>query len=245
MSWPAHEQMQELLELRTQGLALLAKIEQTRKQTEHSAETAALESQWATLQQKIADLVLAAPPAPTPRPSKRLLATCLGLVLAVGAAGYAWKGQPEAISPAAPPDRTEAMVEGLARRLQQQPEDARGWAMLGRSYLVLGRTEPSIAAYRRALALRPDDADLMADLADVLASHQQGSLEGEPAALLQQALQIAPEQLKALALSGTRALRSGDPATAIRYWERLQTLAPADHPLREMAQQGLAEARKR
>lgn len=244
MSWPTQEQHEALQALRRQGLALQAQLNASAAAAD-SEDPAALQARLDRLRQDIADQVLAPPPAPLPRPSRHVLAACLGLVLMVGAGGYAWKGQPEAISPEAPPDRTEAMVAGLARRLEKQPEDAAGWAMLGRSYLVLGRNEPSIAAYRRALALRPDDADLMADLADVVASSQQGSLEGEPATLLQRALQIAPDHLKALALSGTRALRQGDTAGAIRHWQRLQDLAPAEHPLRELAVQGLAEARRR
>lgn len=242
MSWPTQEQQEELQALRRQGLALQAQLSSSATAGE-SADHTALQARLDRLHQEIADQVLAPPPAPLPRPSHRLIAACMSLVLLFGAGGYAWKGQPEAISPEAAPDRTEAMVAGLARRLQQQPEDAAGWAMLGRSYLVLGRSEPSIAAYRRALALRPEDADLMADLADVMASGQQGSLEGEPAALLQRALQIAPDHLKALALSGTRALRQGDAAGAIRHWQRLQDIAPAEHPLRELAVQGLVAAR--
>lgn len=248
MNWPTQDQQQALQALRAQGLALQARLDggATADQGEGEGEDpAALQARLDRLRQQIADQVLAPPPAPLPQASRRLLAACLGLVLLVGASGYAWKGQPEAIAPEAPPDRTEAMVAGLAQRLEKQPGDAAGWAMLGRSYLVLGRSEASIAAYRRALALRPEDADLMADLADVLASGQQGSLEGEPAALLQRALQLAPDHLKALALSGTRALRQGDKAGAIRHWQRLQDLAPAEHPLRELAVQGLAEANKR
>jgi len=235
-----HDWLDELHGLREQGLALQARL----REGAADSSRAELQARLDALRQQIADLVLAPPAPPAARPSTRLLAACLGLVLLVGAAGYAWKGQPEAISPAPPPDRTEAMVAGLARRLQQQPEDAQGWTMLGRSYLVLGRHEASVEAYRKALALRPEDADLMADLADALASQQEGSLEGEPAALIERALTLAPDHLKALALSGTRALRLGDKATAIRHWLRLQSMAPAEHPLRALAEQGLAEARK-
>ncbi|RVT88729.1 tetratricopeptide repeat protein [Inhella crocodyli] len=221
--------------LRAQGLALQARLRQAQ-----DPERAPLQAELDALQQRILALVLAPPP---PRLPARLVAGCVAVVLAVGAAGYAWKGHPEAIDPAPPPDRTEEMVQRLAARLQQQPDDANGWAMLGRSYLVLGRPTESVTAYRRALALRPDDADLLADLADVLASHQGGSLEGEPARLLAHALAQQPEHLKTLALLGTLAYRQGDKATAIRHWERLQALAPAEHPLRQLADQGLAAAR--
>lgn len=240
MTSAPHDLTDQLQGLREQGLALQARL----REGADDSSRAELQRQLDALRQHIADLVLAPPAPPAAWPSARLLAACLSLVLLVAAAGYAWKGQPEAISPAPPPDRTEAMVAGLARRLQQQPEDVQGWTMLGRSYLVLGRHDASVDAYRKALALRPDDADLMADLADALASQQQGSLEGEPAALIERALTLAPDHLKALALSGTRALRQGDATAAIRHWQRLQSLAPAEHPLRILAEQGLVQARK-
>ena len=52
------------------------------------------------------------------------------------------------------------MVERLAQRLKDQPQDAEGWAMLARSYSVLGRHPEALQAYEKALALRKDDANL-------------------------------------------------------------------------------------
>lgn len=40
----------------------------------------------------------------------------------------------------------EAMVAGLAARLAQDPEDAQGWLMLARSYMVLGRPDEAVKA---------------------------------------------------------------------------------------------------
>lgn len=48
-----------------------------------------------------------------------------------------------------------SMVEGLAARMEENPDDVDGWARLGRAYGVLGEREKAIAAYRRALALLP------------------------------------------------------------------------------------------
>lgn len=54
----------------------------------------------------------------------------------------------------------EGMVERLASRLQEQPDDAEGWARLGRSYMVLQQPGKAREAYGRAVTLRPDDAAL-------------------------------------------------------------------------------------
>ncbi len=214
----------ELEALRAQGLALRA--------------AGAPADQQAELERRIVELVLTPPP---PRAPGRLLAACLGAALLLAAAGYAWKGNPAALNPAPPPDRTEEMVQRLATRLQAQPLDPAGWAMLGRSYAVLGRMDEAVAAYRKALEQDGKNADLLADFADVRATGQGGSLEGEPAELLAQALAINPDAPKALALAGTRALRAGDKAQARAHWERLLKAAPEGHPLREMASRGLGE----
>jgi cytochrome c-type biogenesis protein CcmH len=60
----------------------------------------------------------------------------------------------------------ESMVERLAARLQNQPEDAEGWARLGRSYMVLQQPAKARDAYARAAALRPGDAALAQALAE-------------------------------------------------------------------------------
>jgi cytochrome c-type biogenesis protein CcmH len=52
-----------------------------------------------------------------------------------------------------------SMVDRLATRLEQQPDDAAGWAQLLKSYMVLGRTDDARAALARArvaLAEKPD-----------------------------------------------------------------------------------------
>jgi len=44
----------------------------------------------------------------------------------------------------------EAMLEQLEQRLLQQPDDSKGWNLLGRSYQHLGRTEAAKNAFARA-----------------------------------------------------------------------------------------------
>ena len=96
----------------------------------------------------------------------------------------------------------EAMVEKLAARLKEQPNDVEGWTMLGRSYAVLGRHEQASAAFKKALELKPDDPALLTDYADTLAASNGGNLEGEPSRLLTRALRHDPNNQKALSLAG-------------------------------------------
>ena len=57
------------------------------------------------------------------------------------------------------------MVERLAARLTQQPDDVEGWVRLGRSYMVLSQPQKARDAYAHAVKLRPDDDQLKEALA--------------------------------------------------------------------------------
>lgn len=62
-------------------------------------------------------------------------------------------------------DQMTGMVERLAQKLKGQPNNAEGWAMLARSYGVLGRHAESLKAYEKALTLRKGDVVLQTDYA--------------------------------------------------------------------------------
>ena len=121
-----------------------------------------------------------------------------------------------------------AMVDTLAQKMQQNPRDPKGWILLGRSQNALGRFAEATAAFERAVALTPDDAQLMADYADAAVMAQQGRFEGKPYALIKQSLKLDPNGMKALALAGTAELRMGNRAASLVHWEKLRTLVPKD-----------------
>ena len=54
----------------------------------------------------------------------------------------------------------DTMIERLADRLEQQPDDAEGWRMLGWSYVNTSRFAEAEAAYARAAALKPDSTEI-------------------------------------------------------------------------------------
>jgi cytochrome c-type biogenesis protein CcmH len=121
-----------------------------------------------------------------------------------------------------------AMVGGLAKRLEQHPDDAEGWALLARSYYALGRFPEAVKAYAKATSLGQDNADLLADYADALAMSQDRRLAGAPVALIDRALAIDPRHPKALALAATAAMEAHDADKSIGYWRRLAAELPPD-----------------
>ena len=148
---------------------------------------------------------------PAPRRGARATAALVAVGLPAAAlAIYLAVGSPGALSPqvdhgGVSAEQIEDMVGRLAARMDANPEDAQGWKLLGRSYAVLGRFGEAVDAYAKAAAREPRDAALLADFADALAMARGQSLQGEPEKLVQRALEIDPQNLKALALAGTAA----------------------------------------
>jgi cytochrome c-type biogenesis protein CcmH len=189
----------------------------------------------------------------TGKPSKSLLASLAVLMLAVTAGGYAWLGAPEhvgltpesarAAQQRPTPEQIDAMLARLARHLQEKPDDVAGWSLLARSYVSLGRHAEAEDAFKKALAAQPDNPDLLADYADLLAS-KTGGLEGEPAGLVMRALKADPNHLKALALAGTAAFNRKEYGAAVVAWEKALQAAPPDHPFAPLLRDGVAQARQ-
>ena len=93
------------------------------------------------------------------------------------------------------------MAEVQARA--EHPADANGWIQAGRAQAMLNHGQAAVADFRKAVALRPDDAELLANLADMLAANGTGRLDGEPIQLVDKALAIDPNNVSALALKGS------------------------------------------
>jgi len=53
-----------------------------------------------------------------------------------------------------------SLVDGLSKRLHENPEDAGGWLLLAKSYQHLDRPDDARLSYRRAKALGKNDDDL-------------------------------------------------------------------------------------
>ena len=181
------------------------------------------------------------------------LAIGVGVLVPLLAAGlYYAVGNPGAIAPsnaAVAPHSVDvqqmiAMVDKLAERLKTEPEDAKGWSMLGRSYATLGRFADAVTAYQNAATRMPGNAQILADQADVLAMVHGGRLQGEPEKLVERALQLDPENVKALSLSGTVAFENKDYGRAITAWKKILALVPADSDFARSVTNSIDEARE-
>lgn len=183
----------------------------------------------------------------------RWSAVAVAVIIPVAAGALYWRiGTPDALSPSAvtaqesdPPSREQidAMIAQVKQRLEKEPNNVEGWAILARTHYTIGNFQEAANAYAKLSSLLPNNADMLADYADALAMGQGRSFAGKPMELVRLALQIDPTQWKALAMSGSEAFDRKDYRAAADYWQRLQDSAPADSSLRQRVQGSIDEAR--
>ena len=139
----------------------------------------------------------------------------------------------------------EKMVGEFAAKMDKEPDNLKGWAMLARSYRILGRNTEAANAYARAGSFVDSDPQLLADYADVLAANANGSFAGKPQQLINKALAQDPNNLLALWLSGTAAFNAQNYKAAVQTWEKLAKQLPAESNEARTITASIAEARSK
>lgn len=137
------------------------------------------------------------------------------------------------------------MVTRLEKRLAEQPNDAEGWARLGRSYMVLERKDKALTAYAKAYALAPDNAAVLSDYAWLVFNADPGITTGLANDLYGHLYTLEPKHPDALWFIGFAAYQKGDYRKALTFWERLLKLLPAEDPGHQQLQQAIASAREK
>lgn len=125
------------------------------------------------------------------------------------------------------------MVERLAERLKDNPNDADGWLRLARAREVLGEAEASREALRRAVAVAPQRVDARLALAFNLAGPTVTSrdpLPAEAAAEFGRVLELEPNHPQALWFTGRASYEAGDKSAAAAAWTRLLAQLPPGSP---------------
>jgi cytochrome c-type biogenesis protein CcmH len=140
------------------------------------------------------------------------------------------------------PEQINGMVEKLVNHMKEKPNDIDGWGMLARSYNTLGRFGDAADVYVHLEKLVPPNADLLADHADSLGMAHNKSLLGEPEKMIEHALLLDPNHVKALALSGGVAFEHKNYALAILQWKKILTLVPADSDMARTVASSIDEA---
>lgn len=187
--------------------------------------------------------------APRPR-STRFATIAIALLLPAAAILlYRYVGNPNALDPAAlvaPADHgadMEQAIAGLASKLQQDPNDAQGWTLLGRAYEATQRFAQARDALAHAHTLAADNADITVAYAEALAlSTPSRRIEGEPRTLLEGVLKSNPDNERGLWLFGISDYQRGHYDEAIATWQHLLAVLPKDSDIVATVQHEIAQA---
>lgn len=173
------------------------------------------------------------------KPSTATIVLAAAGIIAAASAGVAiYRASDSAAAPAGPhgsakPDQpvgdVDDMIAKLESRLQQNPNDAAGWRMLGWSQFETGDLMRSAQAYRRAAAVEPGNAENWSSLGEALQSASQ-AVSPEAAAAFARALKLDPTDPRARYFSAVQKDLSGQHEAAIADWVGLLRDTPPGAP---------------
>ncbi len=137
----------------------------------------------------------------------------------------------------------EELVNRLAAKLEQQPDNQDGWIMLGRSYMALNDRPAAIKAYERAMKIGEDNAGLLLAYAEAIAADRGNDFTGRAAPMVEKAFQLEPDNPNVLWLAGILAYQRTEYQAAIDRWSKLRgMLKPQSNEL-ESVNNALDDAR--
>ncbi|MDR3440206.1 c-type cytochrome biogenesis protein CcmI [Telmatospirillum sp.] len=145
-------------------------------------------------------------------------------------------GAADAVLAQSPEERTKtikSMVEGLAARLAQNPDDADGWQRLARSYKAMGDLDQARSAAERAVKLKPKAVEPKLTLAEIqLAAAKSNRLPADFVETMRAVIALDPANDEAMYYVGAAEAQEGHPDKARKIWSRLLEVLPQDSPHR-------------
>ena len=215
-------------------------------------------------QAKLATLAPAAAVSPGSGGARGSLLVSLLVALLVPAGAivlYSLNGDPRALDPtriaasadqdpasggdAAQPVDMDQAIAGLLAKLEANPDNANGWALLGRAYQATGKFAESRDALKRAYELEPDNNDLTVEYAQALALSGEGRrIAGESRELIERVLKVDPGHQRALWLIGISDYQAGDYNAAITAWNQLLPGLPPESDIAKSVREQIADAQR-
>ena len=156
---------------------------------------------------------------------------------------YRFTGSPQAldaqfIAQNKPASDINTALSNLQEELKSKPDNLEGWVLLARTQMAMGDFEAANLAFKKAIALAPDNPDLKAELAEaMLRSSKERSFPMEAVELLQQALKQNPEHERALFFMGMHFLQQGELDTATPYFDKLMPKLDEEEENRQRAEE--------
>jgi cytochrome c-type biogenesis protein CcmH len=216
--------------------------------TQVEAETARLEIQRRLL---ASDQRPAAPPRLSRSP---ILAAIVFVVIGAGSVGsylrlgapglpdQPFAGRKADLAQENSPSSLQQATDTLAAKLKQNPSDAAGWLLYGRSLAMLNQWDQAEAAYRHAMDLGQTSPEIAADHAEIMVMQAGGTVTPATEAAFQQVLKADHGSGIARYYLAVAAMQAGQPQQAIEGFQALLAGLPEGSPLRAQLGQKVAEA---
>lgn len=243
----AEDSLQAARDFYKQQLAELKADLEAAKLGDEEFESAKLELDRELLQQSKAVSVRADAVA---RPTL-LIGVTVPIILIIAGVTYFSIGNPE-LDNAPLADRIERgenidladAITKIEKRLFDVPDDLQGWKVVAPIYMRQQAFDKAALAFRNIIRLEGESANNLTDLAEAVVLEQEGNAQGEPIELLQRALVIEPNHLRAQFYLAGEATRTGDNQTAIRLWSNILSDVVGDEPWLPTAREGLRVAQE-
>jgi cytochrome c-type biogenesis protein CcmH len=151
-----------------------------------------------------------------------------GLYLTLGSPGLT--GQSRSAQQETSPEQSPimALVARVEAHLAEDPDDGRGWEVIGPVYMRLGRYDDAVKARQNALRLLGSTAEREADLGEALTGAQNGIVTAEAKEAFDRAVRLDPADVRARYFVGLAAEQDGRPKEAAEVWRTLLSEASAD-----------------
>ncbi len=144
-----------------------------------------------------------------------------------------------------PDNRSMAeLLQSAEQRLEANPDDGAGWAVVAPIYAGIGRFEQSATAYRNAARLLGRPPQLLASLAEILTVMDHGRITAEARSLFVEAGAALPEDPRPGFYLALADMQAGDYQNSIVGWQKTIAMARAEEPWLELARHYLNQARR-
>ncbi len=120
----------------------------------------------------------------------------------------------------------EELAAGLAEKLKKNPEDVAGWTLLGKSYGLIGKHNKAVEALEKAIALSPNDSDLLAIYGEALVTASSGTVDEKSKKIFIDVIKLNPDQPVAKLNLALLDFQEGKIKKAYNTWHKLAKEAP-------------------
>lgn len=140
---------------------------------------------------------------------------------------------------------SDEVITLFKKRLAENPDDAKGWFLLGRLYFSQRNFAEAKIAFGRAKDLKAEDPTILLQYAQTLYFLAGQKLTPETQPYIQKLLELNPNNLDVINLLAADAYHRKDYPNALKYWQKLLVLLPEQAQEREMIQKLIKEVEEK